>query len=115
MFVRSKLVKGQTYYQLIQGYRVAGKVRHRTIASLGRNPTVEGALVSDKQLLARLRREHARLESSGPLPPDLRRKLDRLARRVEGLAAKVALLKSVVDGKYVDATPTSGVIVEAEG
>ena len=45
MFVRSKVVKGHTYYQLVEGYRDgAGKVRHRTVMSLGRSPTVRDAL-----------------------------------------------------------------------
>jgi hypothetical protein len=47
MFVRSKVVKGRTYYQLVESYRAGkkdggdGRVRHRTIASLGRYPTLE--------------------------------------------------------------------------
>jgi hypothetical protein len=43
MFVRSKVVKGRTYYQAIETYRSFGKVRHRTLASLGTCPTVEDA------------------------------------------------------------------------
>src|SRR3954447_13846248 len=45
MFVRSKVVKGHTYYQLVEGYRDgSGRVRHRTVASLGREPTIRDAL-----------------------------------------------------------------------
>jgi hypothetical protein len=43
MFVRSKVVKGRTYYQVVESYRSGGKVRHRTLASLGTCPTVEEA------------------------------------------------------------------------
>src|SRR4051794_13823315 len=43
MFVRSKTVKGRKYYQVIETYRDGGKVRHRTIASLGQHPTIEDA------------------------------------------------------------------------
>src|SRR4051812_41077115 len=43
MFVRSKTVKGRKYYQVIETYRDGGKVRHRTIVSLGQHPTIEDA------------------------------------------------------------------------
>jgi hypothetical protein len=43
MFIRSKVVKGQTYYQLVEAFREAGRPRQRTLASLGTHPTIEAA------------------------------------------------------------------------
>lgn len=45
MFVRSKVVKGRTYYQLVETSRdkETGRVRQRVLASLGTQPTIEGA------------------------------------------------------------------------
>jgi hypothetical protein len=43
MFIRSKVVKGRTYYQVIEAYREDGQPRQRTLASLGTHPTIEGA------------------------------------------------------------------------
>ena len=43
MFIRSKVVKGQTYYQLVEAYREAGRPRQRSLASLGPHPTIEAA------------------------------------------------------------------------
>src|SRR5262249_8813214 len=43
MFIRSKVVKGRTYYQVVESYRDCGRVRQRTLASLGTHPTIEGA------------------------------------------------------------------------
>jgi hypothetical protein len=44
MFVRSKVVKGRTYYQVISTCRDEdGRIRHRTHASLGTHPTIAEA------------------------------------------------------------------------
>jgi hypothetical protein len=43
LFIRSKPAGGRTYYQVVEGYRDNGRVRHRTLASLGTNPTIEKA------------------------------------------------------------------------
>jgi hypothetical protein len=43
MFVRKKVVKGRTYYQVVESYRQGGRIRHRTLASLGTHPTIEEA------------------------------------------------------------------------
>jgi hypothetical protein len=43
MFIRSKVVKGRTYYQVIEAYRDDGRPRQRTLASLGTHSTIEEA------------------------------------------------------------------------
>jgi hypothetical protein len=43
MFIRSKPAGGRTYYQAVESYRDNGRVRHRTLASLGTHSTIEEA------------------------------------------------------------------------
>jgi len=41
-FIRTKKVKGHTYYYLVESYREGGKVKQRVIRYLGKNkPTPE--------------------------------------------------------------------------
>lgn len=42
-FIRSKVVKGRTYFYLVEGVREGGKVRQRVIAYLGEFETVRSA------------------------------------------------------------------------
>lgn len=57
MFIRAKEVKGQVYYQMVEGYRDGGKVRHRTIMSLGRDATIAEAMGCSKKEAGRLKRK----------------------------------------------------------
>jgi len=87
MYVREKLVKGQYYYQMVEGYRdAAGRVRHRTIISLGQNPTIEEALDEAKRLERRDRRRLKTLEhmftDPATIPGCARRETDRLRLRL---------------------------------
>ena len=41
MFIRKKIIKGQTYYYLVESYREGGKVKQRVIKYLGgMKPTI---------------------------------------------------------------------------
>jgi hypothetical protein len=57
MYIRRKEVKGGTYYQVVEGYRDAGRVRHRTVASLGRSPTIADAIKVEERALTAAKRE----------------------------------------------------------
>ena len=57
MYIRKKEVKGGTYYQAVEGYRdAAGRVRHRTIISLGQCATIDEAIAETKRQERRIRR-----------------------------------------------------------
>ncbi len=43
-YVRKKKVKGEEYYQLVEGRRENGKVKQRVLCHLGQYPTVDVAL-----------------------------------------------------------------------
>lgn len=102
MFIRSKTVGGRTYYQVVQGWREGGRVRHRTIASLGRSPTIELALDA-----AESQREAARLERDGATKPRwTRRPTEKLDRLIASRDAKVELLTGLASGASI-AEPTA--------
>jgi hypothetical protein len=99
MFVRSKVVKGRTYYQMVEGYRdELGRVRHRNIVSLGDCDTVEKALGAEKRWLARSRRELARIFMPDPATIGLKARIERLERGIARIEARVELLKSILAG-----------------
>lgn len=60
MYIRTKIVKGFTYYQVVAGHRDGAKVRQKIVAALGQSPTVEGALKVEKRRLSRLRSQRKR-------------------------------------------------------
>lgn len=110
MFVRSKVVKGHTYYQAVQGYRdESGLVRHRTVASLGREPTLEGAIKAEQRRLAGIRRTRSRYRGTMHTAT-LRAKVELLERQLAAATAKVELLRAILDGEVpaVDTTATGG-------
>ena len=95
MFVRSKVVKGRTYHQVIEGYRdEAGKVRHRTVVSLGRSPTPKDAVAVARKAINRRRR---RLEQLAPLQTirSCAKEAERLRARLDALTQRIARLEEV--------------------
>ena len=64
MYTRQKELRGVKYFQLVHGYRdEQGRVRHRTIMSLGRCPTVTDAIHDAKTEMRIIRRELSRIPS----------------------------------------------------
>jgi hypothetical protein len=80
MFIRSRVVKGTTYYAVVESYRAGDKVRHRHIAALGTTPTVEGAIAEAARKVKRLRSRLGKLEALWPASSD---------RPAEGVRAQV--------------------------
>jgi hypothetical protein len=84
MFIRRKVVKGQTYYQAVEGYRdEQGRVRHRNLAALGRSPTPDAAVAVARKDLRRLQARLAKLEPGA-------RSFKQIGRRVDGLRSRIA-------------------------
>ena len=44
MFIRSRSLNGQMYYAVVESYRESGRIRQRTIVSLGQCSTVTEAI-----------------------------------------------------------------------
>ncbi len=55
-FVRTKKVKNEEYYQLVESRRVEGKPRQKVLVHLGKHPTVNEALKEWPREIERLRR-----------------------------------------------------------
>ena len=94
VFVRSKVVKGHTYHQVVQGYREGAKVRHRTVVSLGRSPTPKEAAAVGRKAVKRCER---RLVEITPLVtlPRWAKEAERLRARVDALTQRIARLEEV--------------------
>ena len=63
MFIRARIVKDEMYFSLVEGYRdEAGRVRHRTIISLGRSDEVAGAIEEATRTTGRCQRRLKQFE-----------------------------------------------------
>ncbi|HYE00790.1 MAG TPA: hypothetical protein VEH84_15520 [Alphaproteobacteria bacterium] len=83
MFLRAKKVAGRLYYQVVETYRDGGRVRHRSIVSLGTAPSLEAAAA---RLRADLGPDPAAAEGEAAGGP-------RALRRRARLQAKLALIE----------------------
>ncbi len=98
MYIRRKVVKGQTYYQLVEGFRDGGKVRHKTLASLGTASTLAEARADLKRQVARLRRRLQRVAPGAALIPGFARKAAALRAQLDTLTQRAARLEALERG-----------------
>jgi hypothetical protein len=82
MFIRSKQVNDNTYYQMVEAYWEGGKPRQRTIVSLGQSPTVAHAIEESRLMVKLVRRKLNGCNG------DERGELGRLVKRRQGLLAR---------------------------
>jgi hypothetical protein len=105
VFIRSKVVKGATYFQVIEGYRdEQGRVRHRTVGSLGQCPTPRDAIEANKKCLARLGRRLARWEPIAEHSQMATREAERLRTAIERLTQQNEKLTAMGKALSVDTT-----------
>jgi hypothetical protein len=108
VFIRSKVVKGETNFQLIKKFRdKEGKIRHHTIASLGRHPTVEAALKDKRRRLNRLKIERSRWpEQAAPSAYNMTLvgRLARLDTNIADLITKIAMMEEFRKNETTDTT-----------
>jgi hypothetical protein len=111
MFIRSKVVKGHTYYQMVRGDRdpETGKVRQTIVLALGRHPTVDAFVVGTTKDLRRARaaleRERAFWPDEMNRPARSRKAVQSLTRHVDRLADRLRVAKLYVG--QVDTTPAA--------
>ncbi len=92
MFIRERLVNGASYFSVVESYRDGGRVRQRTVVSLGQSATIKEAIAD----CANLEQAYAHSWT------------DTGMRRFKKLQAKLALLKKcllVMSKRRVGATP----------
>jgi hypothetical protein len=124
MFVRTKIAKGHTYYQIVEGFREGDRVRQRVVVALGRGvpvrrfvglksdgnvhlrktaeerpPTLEYALFAMKSELRSLR--HRRNYKAMPrgyvsTSKTLNRQNERLDRQIDELTARAETLADII-------------------
>jgi len=101
VFIRRKTVRGYDYFQIVEGYRDDhGRVRHRTVASLGHNPTIKAALTSmarDDRRDAKELERYRKVGSDTWVPPATVRAIAAAERRIAQRAEKRAALKAITD------------------
>ena len=104
VFIRSRVSKGHTYYQAVEGYRDEnGVVRQRTFSVWG--ATIEEALAAERSRLARYRRKRTEWKKfGGNVGREEFAKWDRLASKTE---AKVMKLQGALNKRQADQVDTT--------
>ena len=100
MFIRRKIVKGETYFQVVETYRDGARIRHRNIVSLDRSPTPQEALRSIKTY----KRLLAMLSSVRGLEPKNEKRCAYLERKISEERDKLSRLETAIKGLVVDTT-----------
>ena len=111
MYVRSMVVKGATYYQIVEGKRDGDRVRQRVVLALGRTPDPRVALKEWRRELRSLERRQGQLIfrrmwelGRSPTPADSP-DIARLSVRREKLQAKIETLAGLIKSKSIGTSP----------
>jgi hypothetical protein len=99
MYIRSKVSKGHTYYQIVDGVRVGAKVVQRVLIPLGTTSDPKAALKNMRQELVELRREytHQVIRSD--------RRIENYHRRIRKLEVRIRDLSHIVKHKLLESAP----------
>lgn len=110
MYIRKKVAKGHTYWQIVEGRREGGKVRQHVLCSLGTERDPGAVLKWKKHQLAQRRRD---LKQWAPILSRIYRddadrsakNVARLQTRIDALARDVAAIgRFLEEGKMVGTT-----------
>jgi hypothetical protein len=105
MYVRPKIARGKTYYQIVEGVRTGDRVRQRIVLALGPTPDPRIALEQWRRELARLGRERRRWTRWDGMPKTMARLIDRLDAQIAGMASKVEMLAGLIKSRSIGTTP----------
>jgi hypothetical protein len=119
MYVRAKVQNGITYYQVVEGYRIDGKVKQRSIASLGTECTVAGAIDRERYRLKNFKRRANNLAKidgyeDGPIRSDLE-SLRRQIGQIEEKLRRLSELPEDLEHRSPSSDITSSVVSGEEG
>jgi hypothetical protein len=105
VYIRSKVARGKTYYQIVEGVRSGPEVRQWIVIALGQTPDPAVALGNMKHDLSLLRtqRKHQRGVASRSIT--LARKLERLDVRIRELESKIETLSKILRSRLISTTP----------
>jgi hypothetical protein len=109
MYIRTKVAKGKSYYQIVEGRREGGKVRQRVLCSLGPDNDPAGVLERRRLQLAQHRRELAHLDRIHPPgdasePALVARRRAQLRRWIGGLPRDIAAITRFIEQGNVGTT-----------
>jgi hypothetical protein len=109
MYVRTKTVKGHTYYQIVEGVRDGEKVRQRVVLALGRGVPILGdddiaegvdlpaMLGLARRRLAGMRGQCRFVAERVGTSKARERRLARLDREIAALTRKVEILAGIIE------------------
>ena len=113
MYVRSMVVKGRTYYQIVEGVRDGAKVRQRVVLALGRSPDPRRALKQWERRLKSLQKQRALWTPGVSKTTD--RRIERLDAQIGELKTKVFKLGALINSKLIGITAkTRGMTMRME-
>ncbi len=107
MFIRRKIMRGETYYQVVETYRDGARVRHRNIVSLGQCPTPQEVLKSALRRIKHYEWELAALSPVRYLKSKNEKRCDYLENKISEQRDKVSRLETAIKGLVVDTTGDS--------
>jgi hypothetical protein len=97
MYVRKKVAKGHTYYQIVLAWRSGKAVRQQVLCSLGRDDDPAAVLKHRSHLLAQHERDRAELDrlhpAAEPVPGPVAKRRARLRASIGKLRHDVAILQ----------------------
>jgi hypothetical protein len=106
VYIRSKIAKGRTYYQIVEGARDGPKVRQRIVVALGPTPDPAEALKEMRRGLRLLRTRRGRWPRDyKPESKTLARRLERLDVQIGELESRIETLAGIIRKRLIGTTP----------
>jgi len=120
MFIRRKVVRGVTYYAVVQNCRTgSGRVKQRTVVSLGQHSTIAGRTTPSSRVAAQSSREcrqrGRRQRRNGiflfqdvdtgrllylPVGETAQKRVDKFAKQIEKLEAALTVVSKTVAARH---------------
>lgn len=104
MYVRSKVARGKTYYQIMEEVGDGERVRQRIVLALGRTPDPRVALKQWRRGLESLRRKRAILVPLSGTSKTAVRIIGSVDARIAETEAKIKTLTEIINNKSVGTT-----------
>jgi hypothetical protein len=105
MYVRRRVVKGNVYFQIVEGVREGPRVRQRIVLSLGREANPPVVLKKWRRFLIELQGYRDRVARSGSFHSDRSKAhaLERIGARIAKLESRIARLAELILARKIGA------------
>jgi hypothetical protein len=108
VYIRTKIARGKTYYQIVEGVREGKRVRQRVVLALGRTADPKAVLGQWQRQIVSLRKRRPSCGSTAGLSKMLQRRIGRMDADIADLEAKIGTLDRLIKSKKVGTTPKKG-------